>query len=93
MFPNKNLHIGVPRDKKIGINIDEKIRDILIENMIFDLREFISFIVSLSISFDCSLIDGTIVTASELISVEGIIIIGNVMPMIIPNSDSASELE
>ena len=93
MLPNKNLHIGVPRAKNTGIKIDEKMSDILIENIIFDLSEPISFIVSLSISFDCSLIDGTIVTASELMSVEGIIMIGNVIPMIIPNSDKASELE
>ena len=47
----------------------------------------------LSISFDCSLIDGIIVTASELINVDGIIIKGKVIPIIIPNSDRASEDE
>lgn len=44
-------------------------------------------------SLDCSLIDGIIVTASELISVDGIIRIGKVIPMIIPNSDNASVCE
>jgi hypothetical protein len=87
---NKNEQIGMPSAMNVGIRILENIIDDLMENMILFFNAVISVTPSLSMSFDCSLIVGTIVTARELISVDGIMIIGNVMPMIIPNSDRAS---
>lgn len=89
-FLYKNKQIGVPNAKKLERNMLEKIIVVLIEKLIFDLKTFMSFGETLSISFDCSLIDGIIVTAKALIRVVGIIIIGKVMPIIIPNSDRAS---
>ena len=87
---NRNLQIGFPIAINTGMRMLEKIIDDLIENITLFLREVKSSTPSLSMSFDCSLIVGTIVTASELISVDGIMMIGNVMPIIIPNSESAS---
>ena len=63
---------------------------IFIAKLIFDFRVDVSLRFPLSISFDCSLIEGMSVTASEPISVDGIMINGNVMPMMIPNSERAS---
>lgn len=60
------------------------------EKLTFDFIIDLSLSSPLSILFDCSLIDGIIVTASELMSVAGIIKIGNVIPIIMPNSDKAS---
>ena len=87
---NRNLQIGIPIAIKTGMSMLENIIDDLIENITLFLREVKSSTPSLSMSFDCSLIVGTIVTARELISVDGIMMIGNVMPIMIPNSDNAS---
>ena len=72
---------------------DENTTVVFIEKLIFDFRMVLSFKLWLSISLDCSLIDGIIVTASELINVDGIIIKGKVIPIIMPNSDNASVCE
>lgn len=85
-----NLHIGTPRAMNVEINIDENKILVFIEKFIFDFKIDLFFRFPLSILFDCSLIDGTIVTARELINVAGIIKSGNVIPIIIPNSDNAS---
>ena len=90
VFLKINSHIGSPNARKVEIKREENNRLVFIEKLIFDFIILVSLSLFLSISFDCSLMDGIIVTASELISVDGIIKIGNVMPMIIPNSDSAS---
>lgn len=89
-FLNKNWQIGSPRAKKLDSKTAENIMLVFNEKLIFDFMIVLSLSVPLSMSFDCSLIDGTMVTANELISVAGIMSIGNVMPMIIPNSDRAS---
>ena len=80
----------MPNAKNVEMSNDEKTMVVLIEKFIFDFNIDLSLRLLLSISFDCSLIDGIIVTARELINVDGIIIRGNVMPIIIPNSDRAS---
>ena len=87
---NINLQIGTPSDMNVEINIDENKRLDFIEKLIFDLRTALFLSTPLSILFDCSLIDGIIVTARELINVAGIIKSGKVIPIIIPNSDNAS---
>lgn len=90
VFLKTNVQIGSPSAKKLDNKIDEKIMLVFSEKFIFDLIIVLSLSTPLSISFDCSLIDGTIVTARELISVAGIIKTGKVIPMIMPNSDNAS---
>ena len=92
-LPKINSQIGSPKARNVERRIDENKRLDLIEKLIFDLITCVSFNWFLSILFDCSLMEGIIVTASEPINVDGIIRIGNVMPMIIPNSESASVLE
>ena len=92
-FPKIILQIGIPNAINVEISIDENNKLDFIEKLILDLRIDLFFRVPLSILFDCSLIDGIIVTASELINVAGIINKGNVIPIIIPNSDSASFAE
>lgn len=87
---NKNSQIGCPNAIKLDNKIDEKIMLVFSEKLIFERITDLSLMVFLSMSFDCSLIDGIMVTASELISVAGIIKIGKVIPIIIPNSDRAS---
>ena len=89
-FPKINLQIGTPSAMNVEISIDEnKILD-FIEKFILDFRTDLFFRFPLSMLFDCSLIDGIIVTASEPIRVAGIINNGKVIPIIIPNSDNAS---
>lgn len=85
-----NLHIGTPSAINVEISIDENKMLVFIEKFIFDFKIDLFFRFPLSMLLDCSLIDGTIVTARELISVPGIIRSGNVIPIIIPNSDNAS---
>lgn len=87
---NKKLQRGTPIAINVEINKPEKTMLVLIENEIFDFKLFVFFSSPLSILFDCSLIDGMIVTASEPINVDGTIMSGNVIPIIIPNSDNAS---
>ena len=89
-FLKINWQMGSPRAKKLDNKIAENIMLVFNEKLIFDFMIVLSLSEPLSMSFDCSLIDGTMVTANELISVAGIMSIGNVMPMIIPNSDRAS---
>ena len=88
---NKKLHIGKPSAMNIGINSVENTTVVRMEKLIFPLIAVVFFNAPLSMLFDCSLIEGMIVTASELISVDGIISNGNVMPIIIPNSESACD--
>lgn len=90
---NKNRQIGSPSAIKLDSRIDEKIILVFNEKLIFDFMIVLSLRFPASISFDCSLIDGIIVTASEPIRVAGIINIGKVIPIIIPNSESASVCE
>ena len=90
LFLKINSQIGSPRARNIDTKIAENKMLDFIEKLIFECRIDLSFTMFLSISFDCSLIDGIMVTASELIRVDGIIKRGNVIPMIIPNSDNAS---
>ena len=85
-----NLQIGTPKAINVEIRIDENKRLLFIEKLILDFKMDLFFMFPLSMLFDCSLIDGIIVTASEPINVEGIIRRGKVMPIIIPNSDRAS---
>lgn len=87
---NKNSQIGSPRAIKLESKIDEKMILVFSEKLIFDFIMVLSFKFPASISLDCSLMEGIMVTASEPISVAGIINIGNVMPIIMPNSESAS---
>lgn len=89
LFLKISSQIGSPSARKVDKKIDENNTLSLSEKFIFEVRIDLFFIAFLSISFDCSLIEGIIVTASELINVEGIIKIGKVIPMIIPNSDRA----
>ena len=86
-------HIGSPIDKYNGNRIVENKIVSLTDKFILFFKMVLFFSSPLSISFDCSLIDGMIVTASELMRVEGIIISGKVIPIIIPNSESASDDE
>ena len=88
-----NSQIGSPKARKVDSNKDENKRLDFIEKLIFDFITFVFSNVFLSILFDCSLIEGIIVTASDPMRVEGIINIGNVIPIIIPNSDRASIFE
>ena len=74
----------------VEIRIDENRMLDFIEKLILDFKIDLFFRLPLSILFDCSLIDGIIVTASEPINVAGIINKGKVIPIIIPNSDNAS---
>ena len=92
-FPKINLQIGEPRAINVDISKDENNRLDFIEKLIFDFKIDLSLRFPLSILFDCSLIDGIIVTAKELISVDGIINNGKVIPIIIPNSERASFAE
>ena len=85
-----SLQIGSPSAMKLEIKIDENIKLDFSEKLILDFKLVLSFSVPSSILFDNLLIDGIIVTASELINVVGIINNGKVMPIIIPNSDKAS---
>jgi len=85
-----NLQIGSPRATKLEIKSDENIKLDFNEKLTFAFKLVLSLSVPSSMLFDNLLIEGIIVTASELISVVGIINKGNVMPMIIPNSDKAS---
>ena len=90
MLPNINWQIGSPNARKVDKRIDEKSKLDLIEKFIFDFITLVSFNLFLSMLLDCSLIEGIIVTAKEPINVEGIIKIGNVIPIMMPNSESAS---
>ena len=84
------MQIGIPKAANVEIKIEEKTTVVFKEKFIFDFNIDVSLSSLLSISFDCSLIDGMIVTAKELISVDGIMISGNVIPIMIPNSERAS---
>ena len=86
----KKLQIGIPSAANVEIKIEEKTTVVRSAKFIFDFSIDLSLSSLLSMSFDCSLIDGIIVTAKEPISVDGIMISGNVIPMMIPNSESAS---
>lgn len=89
-FPKINLQIGTPSEINVDSRIEENNRLDFIEKLIFDFIIDLFLIFPLSMLFDCSLIEGIIVTASEPINVAGIIKRGNVIPIIIPNSESAS---
>ena len=84
------MQIGIPKAANVEIKIEEKTTVVFKEKFIFDFNIDVSLSSLLSMSFDCSLIDGMIVTAKELISVDGIMISGNVIPIMIPNSERAS---
>ena len=90
MLPKTISQIGSPKAKKVDKSNDENNMLDFSEKLILDLIIVLSFNLLLSISLDCSLIDGIIVTASEPMSVDGIISNGKVIPIIIPNSERAS---
>lgn len=75
---------------KVGSIMLEKMIAILIAKLIFDLSMFLFKSLPSSILLDCSLIEGMIVVAKDPINVEGIMTSGNVMPIMMPYSDSAS---
>ena len=89
-FPKINLQIGTPSARNVDINMVENMRLLFSAKLIFVFNIDLFFKFPLSMLLDCSLNDGIIVTASELMSVAGIINSGNVIPMIMPNSDKAS---
>ena len=86
------MQIGIPSAINTGIKIVENTTVVRSEKLILLRSAVVFFKFPLSMLFDCSLIEGMIVTASELMSVDGIIRSGKVMPIIIPNSESASAL-
>ena len=74
----------------VEINKDAKTIVVFIAKLILCFRTDVFLSSPLSMLFDSLLIEGIMVTARELINVAGIMTSGNVMPMIIPNSDKAS---
>ena len=90
MLSYKNSQIGTPSAMNDESKSVEKSILVRIEKLILFFRADVSVNLPSSILLDCSLIEGIIVTANELINVVGIIIKGKVIPIIMPNSESAS---
>ena len=80
----------MPSARNVDSNTVEKTTVIFKAKLIFDLISSLFFSDSFFMLIECSLMLGISVTASEPMSVDGIMIKGNVMPIIIPNSERAS---
>ena len=93
LFAKINSQIGSPKARNVDSKSAENKMLVFIEKLIFAFIDVLSFIRFLSISLDSELIDGIMVTANDPINVAGIIKIGKVIPIMMPNSERASVFE